>query len=488
MPDRRLLPLVLLTALGGGAVRADEATAGLQPEVTVAGKTRLDWTFAAAAFGPKAAGTADYESRKQHYQLFVPGGHDARRPAPLVVFVSPGDDPLGWRCWRKPCEESGALFCAAYGAGTNCPPGQRVRIVLDMLDDVRHHYRIDPDQTYLTGFSSGARMACTIAFALPEYFGGVVALGAANPLNDLGYLRHRARDRLSVAVVVGAEDAHRREMTDYWLPIYQAHGLHTRLWVVPKMRHEVPGPEVVGEVYRWLAEDLKRRQEDRRAHPELNVGPEGVADPLGRGMLEAGEADLRRPGRTWEGVALLEGVVARCGYPPPGLQAAEKARQRLKEVQADPERAAQLAEQREAEERKLLLTEAEALERLGNLHLPRALKAWQLLLKHYPTTPAGQKATEQVPRLSRMPYLGAGFTDGGATVNQIAPRGPAADAGLRVGDVVVRFDKVDVASEQDITRVLGARNPGDRVAVEVRRGEKSVPLTMKLGSVATAEE
>jgi len=37
---------------------------------------------------------------------------------------------------------------------------------------------IDPDRTYLSGFSGGGRMACGIAFALPEHFGGVLPLGA----------------------------------------------------------------------------------------------------------------------------------------------------------------------------------------------------------------------------------------------------------------------------------------------------------------------
>jgi len=63
------------------------------------------------------------------------------------------------------------------------PAGQRTRIVLDMLDDVRRHQRIDADQTYITGFSGGGRMACAIGFALPEYFGGVAPVCGTNPIS-----------------------------------------------------------------------------------------------------------------------------------------------------------------------------------------------------------------------------------------------------------------------------------------------------------------
>jgi dienelactone hydrolase len=483
---RRRLLLGLLAGLCLGAARAaDPPATGLQPEVTVAGPTRLDWRFAAAGFGPQAARLpGSYESARQRYLLFVPADYDPRRLWPLVVFVSPGDDPLGWRFWQKPCAESGVLFCAAYAAGNNCPPGPRVRIVLDMLDDVRRHYRVDPDQTYLTGFSGGGRMACTIAFALPEFFGGVAPTCGTNPLPDLGYLRHRVRDRLAVALVTGADDFNRRENEEYMLPLCRAQGISTRLWVVPKLGHAVPGPDVLGEVYRWLADDLKRRQEDRRARPGLNVGPTEVPTPEQQGthMVEAAAAELRQPARTWEGVTLLQGVLTRFGK----TEAADRARQRLDEVQADPKQVARVAEQGGTEERQLLAAQAEALERLGDP--ARALRAWQLLLKHYPESPVGEKAAAAVRRLGRTPYLGVVFAGEGATVSQVAAKGPAANAGVQPGDVVVQLGGTKVTSLQEVRRVLQGHDAGDKLALEVRRGGTSVMLTVELAALPAAEE
>jgi dienelactone hydrolase len=482
----RAVVLVFLAGPALAPARADEPGASrFLPEVAVAGPTRLDWQFVAAGFGPNAAHVpASYESPSQRYQLFVPAGYSRDRAWPLVVFLAPGDDPLGWRFWQKPCDDAGALFCAAYGAGSNVPPGQRVRVVLDMLDDVRRHYRVDPDQTYLTGFSGGGRLACAIAFALPEYFGGVAPVCGTSPLPDLAYLRHRARDRLSVALVTGADDPNRREDEDYLRPLCRVAGVRCRLWVEPKVGHAMPGPEVLAEVYRWLAADLKRRQEDRRAYPGLAVGLAEAPTPeqYGKGLVETAEADLRRPARTWEAVALLQGVVARWGR----TEAGNRAGQLLGDIRADRDRAARAAEQKGAEERPLLIAEAEAQERLDDP--AAALQAWKTLLKHHPKTPDGEKAAAAVRRLGRTPYLGLRFDRDTTTVSQVAPLGPAATAGLRAGDAVARVGGTKVASAQEVRRFLKARDAGDKVVVEVYRDGKTFLVSLTLGSLPGADQ
>jgi hypothetical protein len=121
---------------------------GFQPERRVKAHSRIEWEFAAE---PGASAPAVYDSRKQRYQLYVPRDYAATQAWPLVVFVPPGDDPTGWRAWRAPCEDSGCLFASPFAAGNGCPPAQRLRLVLDVLDDVRREYRIDPEQTYLAG-------------------------------------------------------------------------------------------------------------------------------------------------------------------------------------------------------------------------------------------------------------------------------------------------------------------------------------------------
>src|SRR5262249_50303999 len=154
-----------------------------------------------------------------------------------------------------------------------CPVGQRTRIVLDMLDDVRRHYKIDADQTYITGFSGGGRMACTIGFALPEYFGGVIPICGTNPLPSLFYLQHRIRDRLSVTFVTGTKVSNRNENEAYMAPWFEEVKIRSKLWVVPNMGHGIPGNAILEEIHAWLARNLKRRRGDARTRPGLAVVP-----------------------------------------------------------------------------------------------------------------------------------------------------------------------------------------------------------------------
>src|SRR5438552_12016410 len=97
------LALALVGLALGLALSAEPG--GLQPEVRIRAPTRLDWEFAAGAYPPALARvSAAYDSRAQRYQLFVPATYKATSTWPLLVFLSPGDDPLGWRAYRKLCE------------------------------------------------------------------------------------------------------------------------------------------------------------------------------------------------------------------------------------------------------------------------------------------------------------------------------------------------------------------------------------------------
>jgi serine protease Do len=57
----------------------------------------------------------------------------------------------------------------------------------------------------------------------------------------------------------------------------------------------------------------------------------------------------------------------------------------------------------------------------------------------------------------------------GAVVTRITPNGPAAAAGLRNGDVVLKFDGRDVADSRALTRMVGEAQVGARVAMEIVR-------------------
>jgi len=64
----------------------------------------------------------------------------------------------------------------------------------------------------------------------------------------------------------------------------------------------------------------------------------------------------------------------------------------------------------------------------------------------------------------------------------VEPRGPAADAGLREGDVITRLDGIPVPRLPDLRRVLARKVAGDPLAVTYRRGESVRTVTLALVS------
>jgi Zn-dependent M28 family amino/carboxypeptidase len=73
-----------------------------------------------------------------------------------------------------------------------------------------------------------------------------------------------------------------------------------------------------------------------------------------------------------------------------------------------------------------------------------------------------------------------GYSERGVRFEDIRPDTPAARAGVKPGDVLVRWNNVEVTDVEQWTGLLGQHRPGDRVEIEVRRGNESVRLAVKL--------
>jgi len=80
-----------------------------------------------------------------------------------------------------------------------------------------------------------------------------------------------------------------------------------------------------------------------------------------------------------------------------------------------------------------------------------------------------------------------GLTDAkGALVTDV-PEGPAMDAGILSGDVILTFDGVDVADTRELVRTVADTDVGKAVSVIVWREGKSESLKITLGRRETAE-
>ena len=92
-----------------------------------------------------------------------------------------------------------------------------------------------------------------------------------------------------------------------------------------------------------------------------------------------------------------------------------------------------------------------------------------------------------IPRLERgetikRAYLGVSTSgdSGRVTVAAVSAGGPAANAGLKVGDVITSVGGKKVASPDDVAAAIQDRRPGEAVQVQVERGGSSQTLNVTL--------
>jgi len=70
----------------------------------------------------------------------------------------------------------------------------------------------------------------------------------------------------------------------------------------------------------------------------------------------------------------------------------------------------------------------------------------------------------------------------GAQVAEIVQGSPAAEAGLRQGDIITALGEEEVASTEDLVAAIAGREPGETVALEVERGGQKTSLKVTLGT------
>ena len=409
MPSRIAALATILLVAGSGPAAPPE---GYTARVTVAAPTRLDWTFTVAtrslADPPDEMLGKDYDSTKQSYELFLPPRKDAKAAVGAVVFVSAGDEPGGWKAFEPACKQLGLAFVGVRGAGNNVPGPRRCRIVLDCLDDLRRQMPLDPDRTYISGFSGGGRIACGIAFALPELFGGLLPVGAAGDLRAEPWLRHRAVARLSAALVAGDTDFNRGEVERWKGPYWAGVGVRTKVWVQPKTGHALPPPATLLEALKWLEGDRDRRAAAAKAWPTSRAAATpSTRDAAAAALLAEGRAALAVRPTQYRGLMLVKGASERW----PDTDSGKAARKVLESYEAKKDRPWEADDI--AEQRVQFIAEARALGDYALNGIPagspyeksrpamaaRAVELWTALVADAPDSDAGREGKKLLAAL-----------------------------------------------------------------------------------------
>ena len=111
-------------------------------------------------------------------------------------------------------------------------------------------------------------------------------------------------------------------------------------------------------------------------------------------------------------------------------------------------------------------------------------------------TPIVQRLASQTP--SERPWMGVSVSEvsdaataqqfnvpaatRGAGVAEVVSGGPAASAGLKVGDVIVQIDGTRIRSTDDLTNALKSHKPGDEITVTVVSSSGQRTMTLTLGT------
>jgi RNA polymerase sigma factor (sigma-70 family) len=99
--------------------------------------------------------------------------------------------------------------------------------------------------------------------------------------------------------------------------------------------------------------------------------------------------------------------------------------------------------------------------------------------------PDKEKVEKSKPKGKTHGYLGvmlAGDEEGGTVrIHEVTPNSPAAKAGVKVDDIVLKVGKTDITDPNSAVSALKAFKPGEKVTIRFKRGEKEKDVTITLG-------
>ena len=356
---------------------------------------------------------ATIPTKQTAHELFVPNRKDAKKPVPAILFVSAGRRTRRrWKAFESVCKDKGIAFIGVRGAGNNVAAGKRVRIILDCFDDVRRQIPLDPDRTYISGFSGGARIACAVAFALPEYFGGVLPICAGGDLREEQWLRFRIADRLSAALVTGDTDFNRGELERWKGPMWKDLGIRTKVWTQPKMGHAMPSAATLTETVAWLDQGIDARASLAKKAPASRAAPESVPgrDAAAAALFKEGEGLLEGKATQYRGLMVMKGVYKRW----PDTDTGKAARKMLEGFEAKKEKPWEVEDV--AELRKQFTAEARALSDYTLNGIPagspyekdrpemvkQAIELWSALIGDAPNSELAKEGKKRVAELEEL--------------------------------------------------------------------------------------
>lgn len=95
-----------------------------------------------------------------------------------------------------------------------------------------------------------------------------------------------------------------------------------------------------------------------------------------------------------------------------------------------------------------------------------------------------QTINKEIAAVSNLPVKsGALLSAGDDKSPAVIPNSPAAKAGLKEGDIIIKVGDKMVSSENSLSRLIQSFNPGQKVELEIVRAQKRIIISVSLGEL-----
>ena len=175
------------------------------------------------------------------WQVYVPDSYNPSNPAGLLVYISPtrqGRMPSGW---QPVFDDENLIFISADQSGNRTPTKRRMLFAALAPYVVSSDFEVDPDRTYVSGFSGGGKVASIAAMNFANLFGGAIYICGAKFWTDVSpELLSKAKSNRYV-FLTGGRDFNRTLTGDIYAEYERAGMANINLMSIPSMGHDTPG-------------------------------------------------------------------------------------------------------------------------------------------------------------------------------------------------------------------------------------------------------
>ena len=187
------------------------------------------------------------------WQIVVPDNYDPKRPAGVMVYVSPTTRGGPPGSWKKTLSDKNLIWIGTINAGNHVAVAKRMFLAMLAPRVLERDYVLDADRIYVAGFSGGGKTASRVSTVSPEvfrgglYIAGAEAWGTTTPPPKLDIIRQNRHVFLS-----GTNDFN-EQLTRRVYAAYKASDVENcELIVVKRMGHELPGRSVFARAIDYL--------------------------------------------------------------------------------------------------------------------------------------------------------------------------------------------------------------------------------------------